>query len=135
MYLLLYPELLGIEFLASCILRKCSAIELHIQSPRESLKFLLFIFVQCVYVNVYLGTQVPWHMSRIQKITNWMGFILFFYHIGLQLSSYLVELGYQTQVIRFDSKSSYSLRHLAGLCIPPTQFMRTINEQLLLLIS
>lgn len=30
MYLLLYPELLGIEFLASCILRKCSAIELHI---------------------------------------------------------------------------------------------------------
>lgn len=33
MYLLLYLEMLEIEFLASCILRKYSAIELHIQFP------------------------------------------------------------------------------------------------------
>lgn len=48
MYLLLYPEMLGVEFLALCILRKCSAIELHMQSPRDSLKFF-YLYLFCVY--------------------------------------------------------------------------------------
>lgn len=54
MYLLLYPELLGIEFLASSIVRKCSAIELHIQSPRESLRFFsIYIYSVCMHDCVF----------------------------------------------------------------------------------